>query len=466
MSLHGSKTPLAPCLGSFLPDTLSVRDPCFKTRPWPRLLSAYAITHGAWLVLYALLGKGFAYAGFAPFYVGELLLLLALLAVLGSGRLVALIRTPLGVIMLTFLLWQLACLLPYISTYGIDSLRDSAIWGYAVFAWVAAALVLRLPGFLRAVLSAFRRFLPFFLVLAPIAWLATLYLPDWLPKWPGTVVTLPMIKGGEFCVHLAGMLALLLQIARNARPWWIFLILADVILAMRVRGGLLAFIVASALAVLLRPRLDRFLVILGTGVLIVTTMAAFDIRFEAPAVGRELSLEQLDQSLRSVVSDSEMVHLEGTKRWRLMWWGVIWEYTVDGPYFWTGKGYGVNLADSDGFQVGSREEPLRSPHSSHLTFLARSGVPGFCLWISLQLTWAGLMLRSYQRARLLGAVEWEGLFAWLLAYWAAFIVAAAFDVFLEGPMAGIPFWSIFGLGWGGHVLFCSQLQPRVAKQTA
>jgi hypothetical protein len=128
-----------------------------------------------------------------------------------------------------------------------------------------------------------------------------------------------------------------------------------------------------------------------------------------------------------------------------------------------GKGYGINLANSDGFQVGTRDEPLRSPHSSHLAFLARSGVPGFLLWLALQLTWAFLMLKSYLQARRLEAGIWVGLFAWLLSYWLAFMVAAGFDVFLEGPMAGIPFWTLFGVGWGTHILFRSQLRGPTAR---
>lgn len=49
-------------------------------------------------------------------------------------------------------------------------------------------------------------------------------------------------------------------------------------------------------------------------------------------------------------------------------------------------------------------------------------------------------------------------FSWLIAYWLAFMVSASFDVFLEGPMAGIPFWSLFGMGWGAHVIFRTHLK--------
>jgi O-antigen ligase len=203
---------------------------------------------------------------------------------------------------------------------------------------------------------------------------------------------------------------------------------------------------------ILRPRIGRLLTILGVGSMLVLAMAALDVRFTPPGAPRELSLDILSRSLMSVVTESERTDLENTKGWRLNWWRRIWEYTANGPYFWTGKGYGINLADSDGFQVGTRDEPLRSPHNSHLTFLARSGVPGFLLWLLVQGTWAFLMARSYVRARTFGGL-WPGIFAWLLAYWLAFMIEAGFDVSLEGPMTGIPFWTIFGLGWGCQMEF-------------
>jgi hypothetical protein len=259
-------------------------------------------------------------------------------------------------------------------------------------------------------------------------------------------------------VHLAGALALLLQGFGPIPQAWVLLILADVLLAMNVRGGLLAFVVAACFAVLLRPRPERLVLIVGSGMLLIAAMAALDLKFVTPGTERELSLRQLTDSLTSVVSDSGRGNLEATKQWRLNWWRMITDYTLDGPYFWTGKGYGINLADSDGFQVGTRDEPLRSPHNSHFTLLARSGVPGFSLWIALQLTWAAMMLRSYFIAKNRDASAWVSVFAWLLAYWVAFMVAAGFDVFLEGPMAGIPFWTIFGIGWGAHTLFRNRLK--------
>jgi len=45
-----------------------------------------------------------------------------------------------------------------------------------------------------------------------------------------------------------------------------------------------------------------------------------------------------------------------------------------------------------------------------------------------------------------GEIYWAKIDLWILAYWIAFIVNASFDVFLEGPQAGIWFWCLFGFG--------------------
>lgn len=418
---------------------------------WPRHLLFYSSLHGLCFALYAFLGKGFAYAGWHPFYVSELLLLLAIPAFFATRRVRSLLATPIGGVLLCFMIWQLICMVPYLDTYGIDSLRDSVIWAYGFFACTVAALILRLPRSLEITIQRYRHFARLFMFLGPVMWLATFYLHDWLPIWPGTMVSIPLIKGGDYDVHLAGVFAFALQGLGASQTWWVLVVLADGLLGVSSRSGVVALLVACLFSVFLQPRLGRIVAIVGTGLILVLSVAAFDIRFAPPGAPRELSIDVLSDGLRSVVSESDRTDLEGTKAWRLAWWRQIWNYTVDGSYFWMGKGYGVNLADSDGFQVGTREEPLRSPHNSHLTFLARSGVPGFILWIGLQTTWAVSMLRTYVQAKKSGS-KWAGTFAWLLAYWIAFLIEAGFDVSLEGPMAGIPFWTVFGVGWGGQML--------------
>jgi hypothetical protein len=430
--------------------------PVARTDPrWPRILRTYAGFHRTWFALYAFLGKGFAYGGIPPFFAGELLFLLAVPTLFATRKLGALLRQPLGVLATLFLVWQVLCTAPYVEIYGLDALRDCVIWAYLVFGFVTAALVLRLPLALDAIISSYRRFSKMYLFFGPAAWLATLYLREWLPVWPGTAVTVPMIKADEFCAHLAGILAFTLVGLGRSGPGWVLLMVGDAVLVTSGRGGLVAFLMAAAVATLLWPRWKWLFLVTLTGLILLLTAVTFDRRLALPGTPREFSLDQVSSGLLSVVGDSDRNDLQGTKSWRLAWWRKIWDYTVDGDFFWMGKGYGVNLADSDGFQVSNREDSLRSPHNSHLTFLARSGVPGFLLWVALQLTWATMMIRGYLRARRQKLVTWSGLFTWLFAYWVAFMVAAGSDVFLEGPMAGIPFWTIFGVGWGASLHFNS-----------
>jgi hypothetical protein len=147
----------------------------------------------------------------------------------------------------------------------------------------------------------------------------------------------------------------------------------------------------------------------------------------------------------------------------LDWWRTITDYTFAGPYFWTGKGFGISLADDDGFQVGNPNNPLRSPHSAHMTFLARAGVPGLALWLALQVAFAAGLLRAFFVARRADAWDWALLDVWVLAYWTAFQVNASFDVFLEGPHGGIWFWSLFGIGLAALVAQRG-LPDRIARE--
>jgi O-antigen ligase len=83
-----------------------------------------------------------------------------------------------------------------------------------------------------------------------------------------------------------------------------------------------------------------------------------------------------------------------------------------------------------------------------MTVLARMGVPGAALWLATLGTWFFAMARGYWRARRRGDEQWCGLFLFLGAYFLAFVINGSFDVFIEGPMGGIWFWTIFGVGAG------------------
>ena len=63
---------------------------------------------------------------------------------------------------------------------------------------------------------------------------------------------------------------------------------------------------------------------------------------------RPVSSHQILENAKSIVGESGQQN-EGTKRWRLNWWNIIINETFYGPSFWTGRGFGINLGDADGF---------------------------------------------------------------------------------------------------------------------
>ena len=133
---------------------------------------------------------------------------------------------------------------------------------------------------------------------------------------------------------------------------------------------------------------------------------------------------------------------------------MIFDYTFNGPYFWTGKGFGVNLADVDGFVTGvDINAPSRSPHNCFFAILARTGVPGLALYLLTLGSWSAMLFVNMVRARLAGEQFWANVFLLIFCYALAFIIDGTFDAALEGPVSSIWFWSLFGVGIGATMIY-------------
>ena len=94
------------------------------------------------LLGYALMGKGFAYIGFPPLYVGEIAFLTGIAVFVRSGVLVASLATLPSLVLAATMMWVLARTVPFVSVYGFDALRDSVIILYGGFAFVVIGLLL------------------------------------------------------------------------------------------------------------------------------------------------------------------------------------------------------------------------------------------------------------------------------------------------------------------------------------
>jgi hypothetical protein len=198
-------------------------------------------------------------------------------------------------------------------------------------------------------------------------------------------------------------------------------------------------------------------VIIAAGLVLLATSYALETSFSSyqearSSTERRVSSVQVVDNVASIFGRGSD-QTEGTKEWRERWWNIIVDNTVRGPYFWTGRGFGVNLALEDGFANWHDERPLRSPHNGHITILARAGIPGAALWGFFLATWLGAILHATSLARRCGQAKWAGLLLFVACYATSCVINASFDVALEAPMQGIWFWCLIGFGIGTTMIY-------------
>jgi hypothetical protein len=422
----------------------------------PRVVFPAAV--GGLLAGYALFGRAFAYLGVWPVFVGEVVLATGFAAAVQGIGLTRVVRLPVTWFLLAFAFWGAVRTAPYVGTYGVNALRDAVLWGYGAFAVLVAASLLQ-TNLIPRVPHIYSRFVPLLLLWTPVGVVATYLLQDALPQLPDRDSTILVLanRTGDPAAHLAGAGAfLLLGLPGTVRTtgdrssrlvewgWWAAWVVGFLVTASQNRGGLLAVGVAFLVAMSFRPSLRwlKAIVILGL------VAAVFWLLQLSPDLGRERSIapSQIVKNLMSLGGGGDQ-DPGGTIQWRLEWWRELAHDALHGDDFWLGKGYGINLAvEHWGGRISDETATIRSPHNSHLTILARSGMPGFLLWMALQCAFAVSLIRAYSRACRAGDQGWAGVFVWVLAYWAAFMVHANFSVFLESPQGGIWFWSLMGFG--------------------
>ena len=485
-------------------------DPPRSPRPYDLVaVRVFLLALAILLAGYMFMGRGFAHLGMRPIYVGEVVLFLGLLCTGIAVVRLRLRFAPSKIVwlLLGFMALGAARTVPYLGVNGVDALRDAVLWGYAVFALMIYVLADR-PLILGA-FRLYGWVVPVFALWLPISWNIFVIAYQGLdPNKLGSFHPLVFFKSGDMAVHVAGSIAFLVlgtgTVAIARRFLWRVVIALPLtwttfLTATQSRGALLASLAGYGTVFLFAPRSRNWAPILVATVVLVVGLTApgplgrlgqqlpdpspipsgiatpipsgiappipsgiappipSGIATAPPVVagpvatplatpdGRSQDVGQLIVNITSVFVTSSIGALDGTRAFRLAWWGKIVDYTVFGPYFWSGKGFGVNLADDDGFQP-TADGSLRAPHNSHMTALARMGVPGFVLWLLLQGAFSIGLLRSTLAHRRTGDTKVAAVGAWILVYWAATMVNTSFDPYLEGPQGGIWFWTLFGLG--------------------
>lgn len=388
--------------------------------------------------VYCYFNKGIAYT-----YLAEITWLLGLLILLKNIRSYAFVWRKETILIVLFLLITLVYLIIGIPAYGLkDTIRDSFVINYAWYVFIAFLFM----GNYHLLEQKIAKVYAYFPVIMTMSFLLRTGFPE-LNNFI-LVGNYPLLayKNGDMAVHLFICLIFMLSNKINASPRLLklnYFLVGYLLLisATYSRGGMLSFLLPMAIYIFaIRKTVEgkRYFGYLKYApiVLMIALPLYLSTKVEDKAQGRKIGIEQLQENVTSIVTqDSRRVSktLNDNIIWRLTWWTKIIDYTFIGPYFWQGKGLGINLATADEIRV--EDDSLRSPHNYSMTLLARYGVPFFLLWIFyLFVLWRNLFKASLNHDILI--------YSLILV---AFFINASFDVSLEGPVSGMPFWLFTGM---------------------
>jgi len=391
-----------------------------------------------------------------PLFIGELTIILGLGAMasmkLPIGKAVR--RSPALKALTLWMAWGALLLLLAISRFGIDAIRDSALWYYGISAVFSTFLLISNPARLGTWLALYRKVMPWILAWFPVAIILNASMRDVLPQVPFSTVPIVSHKTGNIAVFTAIYLAYIWLVEREDAFYsdtqrnvltsgGILLIL---IAGMQNRGGLVASAIGLTVTiVLMKRRRSEFGFVVGGAVVITLTLALVSNVSIPLFGGREVSAQQLMTNISSIVDPgSGSTRETGTTQWRLAIWGqVLEDVATDSPL--SGFGPGPDLGEIYGFG-GAAEETLRNPHNSHVGVLARMGFVGMVGWASLWTVWAMQLLLLRQRLNRRGRRPEAAVAAWLVISALMILINAVFDPTLEGPQVAIWLWVLFGIG--------------------
>jgi hypothetical protein len=420
-----------------------------------RALRAYGVLLGVLLAGYLFFDRAFAYLHLpgTPLYVGELVLVIGVLGVCcatGSLR-IPLRNEPVLALLAAFVIWGAVRSVPGVVSYGVEAIRDAAIWYYCSFAFLTLATLTRHPDLLERWLGGLARIVPLLVVWLPICVVLSPF-ADKAPTVPFTTTSILSHKAGS--VVIAVLLVLgsmwLLRDVRSERSrsgWSLVALLTVTLVATQNRGGLLAFAAGAIVALAFVPDRSR-LTLRTVAVVTVGLTLALLLPFKIPVAGlqgREFSAEQLVANVTSLTGRETPGNLGGTVEGRQELWSRILDKQIWDGRLAEGSGFGQNLA-AEVHVYDDGKETLRSPHNSHLHVMARLGVVGLALWIALWVAWYWRLVAGCRRLAREGLHRRRQVAGVCLTVTTATLVSSTFDPQFEGPQVAVLIWTLFGVG--------------------
>jgi hypothetical protein len=427
-----------------------------------RLLILYGRLLGPLIAGYLLFDKAFAYLHIpgTPLYVGEIVLGIGTLGALAAtGYLRIPIRDePILALLTVFMLWGLVRAVPGVHEYGLDAVRDSALWYYGLFALLVVAALARWPGLLDRLVVGLVQLTPWLLLWLPVG---MLLIP--LEQGGPPLLTIPdskisVLEHKPEDIAIAALVAIgclwLLPTRRSARARIAWVTLALVVLALAAtqnRGGLLGTTAGLAVGLAFCRHRFRLFAKASAALTVGLTLAAL-LPLQLPYAGtqgRAFSVAQLGNNVMSLGSGELSGRQDGTAESRKVLWTKILDKQVADGHLLDGSGFGRNLAlqvNEYDAPAESKPSPVRSPHNSHLHVLARMGVVGLSLWAALWLAWYRRLIVACRRLERQGLHLRRQVTVFCLMVATAILVSTIFDPQLEGAQIAALLWTVFGIG--------------------
>jgi hypothetical protein len=233
-----------------------------------RWSDTYLLILSGLLAGYALLGRGFAYLGAPPLFVGEMVFAAGILTFIRTACFIASVTTLPSVLLAVTMAWVLARTLPFFGTYQFDALRDSVVVLYGGFAFIVIALLLEDSRRAGLLLNYYRRFAEVYVRLAPWIFGAAWYFSDLLPTVPGTrAAAFFGVRTAEVSVHLTGAAVFAMAGFLRPTPVWIISLLVGLIMTAAVsRGSILAELVPLVFAAVMLRKFRQMVLVSLIGI--------------------------------------------------------------------------------------------------------------------------------------------------------------------------------------------------------
>jgi hypothetical protein len=433
-------------------------DPNLPLRPEPRIVEIFGTMLLVVLALYILFDRAGAWIHIpgTPLFIGELTIVVGIAAMAAShipiGRAVR--TSPALKALVVWMGWGVVLLLLAITQYGLDAIRDSALWYYGITAVFVTFLLVSNPAWLGRWMAIYRKVMPWVLLWFPFAIFLNATAGGLAPAVPFSNVPIVSHKTGNIAVFTAIFLAYVWLVDgedavysdTQRRLFTSGGILLILLAGMQNRGGLVASAVGLTIAILLMKRRRSEIGFVVGGALVITLTLALVTNVSIPLFGgREISAEQFMTNITSIIDpESGSSRESSTTAWRLEIWGRVFDDVVtDSPI--TGFGPGPDLGEIYGVG-GAATETLRNPHNSHVGVLARMGFVGMLAWAALWTVWAMQLLLLRQRLNRRGRRAEGAMAAWLVVSATMILLNAIFDPTLEGPQVAVWLWLLFGIG--------------------